>query len=109
MSVLIVPSQAFAVSARKKGTLLRSALINRLRSVRSVRRKVSQFNFIATKTELISFQGHKALDCKGNRLLDWSKVADKTPDDAWEGMKVADGDRDLDDLREVCYITILVY
>ena len=58
------------------------------------------------KIELIWFQGHKTLDCKDNRLLDWSKIADKTPDDAWEGMKVADADRDLDDLREVRQTTV---
>ncbi|KAL9116846.1 MAG: hypothetical protein Q9187_006624, partial [Circinaria calcarea] len=51
-------------------------------------------------------EGHKALDCKDNRLLDWSKVADKTPEDAWEGMKVADADRDLDDLREAVKVYV---
>ncbi|KAL9116604.1 MAG: hypothetical protein Q9187_006870, partial [Circinaria calcarea] len=51
-------------------------------------------------------EGHKAMDCKENRLLDWSKIADKTPEDAWEGMKVADADRDLDDLREAVKVYV---
>ncbi|MCJ1303297.1 hypothetical protein MMC08_006105 [Hypocenomyce scalaris] len=50
-------------------------------------------------------EGHKALVCKENRVLDLSKVANKSPDDAWDALKVADASRDLDDFREA----ILVY
>lgn len=60
--------------------------------------------------ELISRIGHKALDCKENRALDLSKVADMSPEKSWLGLKVADASRDLDDFREVrrCRQTALI-
>ena len=46
-------------------------------------------------------QGHRAVECKADRKRDLSRVADKTPDAAWDDLKTADESRDLDDIREV--------
>lgn len=45
--------------------------------------------------------GHLTAECKANRVLDTSFVADMTAEDAWETLKKADEERDLDDFREV--------
>ena len=75
------------------------------RSVTTARKKVSgkvgrrwplQF--------LTQYPGHRALDCKDNRVLDMSRVPDKNPDDAWTGLQAADAERDLDEFREVCQV-----
>ena len=50
---------------------------------------------------LLATLGHKAVECKENRALDWSKVPDMDPEDAWNKVAKADVERDLDDLREV--------
>lgn len=42
-----------------------------------------------------------AKDCKENRQLDMSGVADMTTEEAWAKLKQASDDRDLDDFREV--------
>ena len=38
--------------------------------------------------------------------MDWSKVPDMDPEDAWNKVTQADMDRDLDDLREVRNLTL---
>jgi len=50
---------------------------------------------------LICPLGHKATECKANRVLDLSKIATKDPEEAWEMVKRADAEGDLDDFREV--------
>lgn len=45
--------------------------------------------------------GHVALECKNPHALDWTGVADMSPDDAWAALKKADDERDLDDFRQV--------
>ena len=40
-------------------------------------------------------------DCTENRVLDFSDVADKLPEEAWEALIEADKTRDLDDIRDV--------
>ena len=52
---------------------------------------------------LCAHLGHKAIECKEDRALDWSKVPDVDPEEAWETLSRADQERDLDDLREVCH------
>jgi chromosome condensin MukBEF ATPase and DNA-binding subunit MukB len=47
------------------------------------------------------FTGHKVAECKENRVMDLSAVADLKPEIAWEKLRVADEARDLDDFREV--------
>ena len=94
------------ISAAKRAILLQSAPTSHRRSAKTVRRKVSTDiqSFILSIERLIEPSGHKALVCKENRVLDLSKVANKSPDDAWDALKVADASRDLDDFREVrCY------
>lgn len=55
----------------------------------------------ASKQVLIFLLGHKATECKANRVLDLSKIATKHPEEAWEMVKRADAEGDLDDFREV--------
>ena len=45
--------------------------------------------------------GHGAIDCKDNRALDNSKVPLVSPEVAWEKLKAANEERDLDDIRDV--------
>lgn len=45
--------------------------------------------------------GHQASECKANRVLDKSRVADMSAEDAWEALVNADEQRDLEDFREV--------
>ncbi|KAI9826675.1 MAG: hypothetical protein M1819_007309 [Sarea resinae] len=45
-------------------------------------------------------EGHKVLECKNNRVFDLSKIPDMDPDEAWEMLKKADAERDLDDFRD---------
>lgn len=45
--------------------------------------------------------GHKAAECKSNRVLDLSKIASKSPEEAWDLLKAAAAEGDLDDFREV--------
>ncbi|MCJ1365647.1 hypothetical protein MMC16_004772 [Acarospora aff. strigata] len=49
-------------------------------------------------------EGHKATECKANRVLDLSKILDKSPEEAWESLVAADTDGDLDDFREALKI-----
>lgn len=49
-------------------------------------------------------EGHAAKDCKENRVMDLSKIPDEQPEIAWQKVVDADGEKDLDDLREVCRI-----
>lgn len=48
--------------------------------------------------------GHKTLDCKENRKLDRSQVADKSPEEAWADMKKASDERDIDDFRDALQV-----
>ena len=45
--------------------------------------------------------GHQASECKANRVLDKSRVADMSAEDAWEALVNADEQRDLEEFREV--------
>ncbi|MCJ1371150.1 hypothetical protein MMC20_002365 [Loxospora ochrophaea] len=49
---------------------------------------------------LTSRLGHSAFDCKNNRALDLSQIEDKSPEEAWDMLKAADTERDLDDFRD---------
>lgn len=49
------------------------------------------------------FPGHMAQECKNPHAFDWSGVQDLSPDDAWNALKKADDERDLDDFRQVKY------
>ncbi|KAI9813656.1 MAG: hypothetical protein M1827_003727 [Pycnora praestabilis] len=49
-------------------------------------------------------EGHKALGCENNRVMDLSKIRVMEPDDAWNMLKVADAEHDLDDFREAIQI-----
>ena len=42
------------------------------------------------------------MDCKENRVLNFSDVVDKGPDEAWDALVAADKTRDLDEFREAC-------
>ena len=42
-----------------------------------------------------------AAECKNNRAVDRSHVADKTADDAWNAMLTADKEQDMDDFKQV--------
>ncbi|KAI9753347.1 MAG: hypothetical protein M4579_005205 [Chaenotheca gracillima] len=53
----------------------------------------------------VARKGHLTLDCKNPRAFDRSNVADMDGDKAWEVLKVADKERDLDAFRE----SLLVY
>lgn len=44
------------------------------------------------------------LDCKANRKLDRSNVADKSPEEAWADIKKASDERDIDDFREALQV-----
>ncbi|KAF2139286.1 uncharacterized protein K452DRAFT_74849 [Aplosporella prunicola CBS 121167] len=46
-------------------------------------------------------EGHQATECKENRAMDYSSIPDKTDEEAWEDLKKADENKDLDDFREV--------
>ena len=50
--------------------------------------------------------GHKALECKENRVIDYTGIADKDPEAAWNAIKAADADRDLDDLKDVSQVPL---
>ncbi|KAI5299789.1 hypothetical protein KEM55_001766, partial [Ascosphaera atra] len=45
-------------------------------------------------------EGHKAINCTANRVFDLSTIPDKTPEEAWEMMKKASDERDMDDFRD---------
>ncbi|QGA16444.1 hypothetical protein EYB26_004111 [Talaromyces marneffei] len=45
-------------------------------------------------------EGHKTSECNENRKFDLNDVADETPQDAWDKLKKADTERDLDDFRD---------
>ena len=45
--------------------------------------------------------GHKAFGCTNDRKFDTSNIADMTPEDAWELMRKASEERDMDDFRDV--------
>ncbi|RDW93447.1 putative zinc knuckle transcription factor (CnjB) [Aspergillus mulundensis] len=45
-------------------------------------------------------EGHKAAECKANRKFDLNKIPDMLPEQAWEMLKKASNDRDLEDFRE---------
>ena len=45
-------------------------------------------------------EGHKIVDCTGNRVIDYSNVADKEAEEAWIDIVAADKGRELDDLRD---------
>ncbi|KAI9849864.1 MAG: hypothetical protein M1837_000078 [Sclerophora amabilis] len=49
-------------------------------------------------------EGHKTLECKNNRALDLSRVADMSPDAAWNLLHAADQERDLDSFREALFV-----
>ncbi len=48
-----------------------------------------------------TYTGHMALECKNPHAFNWAGVKDMTPDDAWNDLKKADDERDLDDFRQV--------
>ncbi|KAI9850357.1 MAG: hypothetical protein M1838_005804 [Thelocarpon superellum] len=45
-------------------------------------------------------EGHKAIDCKNNRVLDVSNVKVMDAESAWEELKTAVEDRDMEDIRD---------
>ena len=45
--------------------------------------------------------GHKTIDCTENRKFDQNDVPDKLPEEAWDMMKKAAAEKDLEDFREV--------
>jgi len=49
----------------------------------------------------IPYLGHEAKDCTERRVMDLSKIPDKTPREAVAMMEAASDARDLDDFREV--------
>ncbi|KAJ5454483.1 uncharacterized protein N7458_005439 [Penicillium daleae] len=46
-------------------------------------------------------EGHLAHECKENRKFDLGHIADRLPEEAWEMMKKASNEKDMDDFREV--------
>jgi hypothetical protein len=58
-------------------------------------------SFIILSKKLMMFvtTGHRILDCKNPRLIDRSHVPDVAPDDAWDEVKAAVAERDLDDIK----------
>lgn len=49
--------------------------------------------------------GHLTKDCTENRKFDTNHIPDKCPDEAWDDIKAASAQRDLEDFREVCFPT----
>lgn len=47
------------------------------------------------------YKGHRAAECKANRVVDMSNIPNKSPEEAWNLLKAADAEGDLDDFREV--------
>ncbi|KAI9673629.1 MAG: hypothetical protein M1817_002266 [Caeruleum heppii] len=45
-------------------------------------------------------EGHRTAECTNKRLIDYSDVPDMTPDAAWDILKKADKEKELDDFRE---------
>jgi hypothetical protein len=49
-------------------------------------------------------EGHGALECKNKKAVNNSNVADKTEAEAWDMLKDASNDKDLDDFKEAIKI-----
>jgi hypothetical protein len=49
-------------------------------------------------------EGHLAHDCKNAKLLDNEHVLEKSEDEAWELLKQASDERDIDDFKEALQI-----
>ncbi|MCJ1331210.1 hypothetical protein MMC10_007898 [Thelotrema lepadinum] len=49
-------------------------------------------------------EGHKVTECTENRVIDDSAIETKTAEAAWDGLKAADRERDLDEFREALKI-----
>ncbi|KAI5299518.1 hypothetical protein KEM56_003182, partial [Ascosphaera pollenicola] len=45
-------------------------------------------------------EGHKTLDCTANRVFDLTTIPDKMPEEAWEMMRKASAEREMDDFRD---------
>jgi hypothetical protein len=98
-----VSSQAPVVFAPRKVIRPPSVRRSQQTSAGTASKKVSVVTLRQTAIEatLIRPLGHKATECKANRVLDLSKIANKDPEEAWEMVKRADAEGDLDDFREV--------
>ncbi|KZF18945.1 hypothetical protein L228DRAFT_264072 [Xylona heveae TC161] len=94
------------VFARKKDTLPLNALINRLTSARTVVKKVWKPGHAELPrrpdkaNDKLSMSGHKTIDCKNNRFLDYTGIETKSPEESWKGLQEADATGDLDDVRD---------
>ncbi|THC99342.1 hypothetical protein EYZ11_001154 [Aspergillus tanneri] len=45
-------------------------------------------------------EGHLTMECKSNRKFDMNHIPDKLPDEAWNAIKAASAERNLEDFRE---------
>ena len=65
------------------------------------------FNIIIDEiTDRFPSLGHVAKDCTAHRTLNWTGVEDLSPEAAWNSLKEADDERDLDDFRSVRQIVL---
>lgn len=103
----LVFSKALAASATKRATRLLSVRRDLLISARTARAKVQEWDICWSDNQESADQltrwltGHKTKDCKANRKFDLDHVADKLPEEAWDMMRKASNEKDLDDFREV--------
>ena len=98
---ILVSSKAHAAFATKKTILPLNVLTNPNPNVTTARKKVSITPHIMPyRPFLTRHLGHQASGCKANRVLDKSRVADMSAEDAWEALVNADEQRDLEEFRE---------
>ncbi|KAI5287023.1 hypothetical protein KEM54_006299 [Ascosphaera aggregata] len=45
-------------------------------------------------------EGHKTLECTANRVFDLTTIPDKMPEEAWEMMRKASAEREMDEFRD---------
>lgn len=57
---------------------------------------------------LRTLAGHATITCTENRVFDISNIAIELPDKAWELLRLADAEKDLDDIRAVCARSISI-
>ncbi|KAL9066974.1 MAG: hypothetical protein Q9161_007218 [Pseudevernia consocians] len=78
-----------------------STVVKKATSERSAQIIVSSKELAASvEKKATPLPSHQTSECKANRVFDTSQVADMSAEDAWEALKKADKERDLDDFRE---------
>ena len=101
---ILVSSREHAAFATRRVILQLSALRNHLTFAGTASRKVHSKNKRRNITVAHFILGHKVTECTENRVIDDSAIETKTAEAAWDGLKAADRERDLDEFREALKI-----